>query len=139
MRQETFEKHADTLQNIEFEVIQVYKKHPELSDWNVDNVYEGLQRVYRAESGQRPAPVLKLSPLEQELYESVKAMCDLWLGVRPEEDQVAKKSKKMAKSDTLKTHEDILECLKQLRSSVKLWTKNFGRQGYLNYVGQFIT
>jgi rRNA pseudouridine-1189 N-methylase Emg1 (Nep1/Mra1 family) len=34
--------------------------------------------------------------------------------------------------------EDMLTCLKRLQSSLKLWTKEGGRQGYLNYISQFV-
>jgi hypothetical protein len=34
--------------------------------------------------------------------------------------------------------EDMLACFKRLQSSLKLWTKEGGRQGYLNYISRFV-
>ena len=36
------------------------------------------------------------------------------------------------------TVDEILACLKRLRTSVKRWTKDGGRQGYLTFVDEFI-
>lgn len=36
------------------------------------------------------------------------------------------------------TVEEITACLKWIRKSIRLWTKEGGRQGYLNYISQFI-
>lgn len=36
------------------------------------------------------------------------------------------------------TEEKIVACLKRIKSSVKLWTKKGGRQGYLNFIEQHI-
>ena len=37
-----------------------------------------------------------------------------------------------------KTSSEIVACLKRIKSSVKLWTKKGGRQGYLNFIQQHI-
>jgi hypothetical protein len=39
--------------------------------------------------------------------------------------------------ESIKTVDEIILCLKRLRKSVKLWTTDYGRQGYLNYIAQF--
>lgn len=33
---------------------------------------------------------------------------------------------------------EIVACLKRLRKSVQFWTKSGGRQGYLNYIVEFL-
>jgi hypothetical protein len=38
----------------------------------------------------------------------------------------------------IRTYSEMVECLQRLKSSVKLWTKKDGRQGYLNFVSRFI-
>ena len=35
------------------------------------------------------------------------------------------------------TLDEVIACLKRIRSSIKLWTKDYGRQGYLHYVEQW--
>ena len=63
---DTFEEqYLDVLQNIEFAIGEVYRAHPELTDWNTEKVIEGLIRGYQAEVKGRRAPALKLSDLEQ--------------------------------------------------------------------------
>ena len=37
-----------------------------------------------------------------------------------------------------KTVQDIIDCLKRIQSSIKLWTKKNGRKGYLEYISKFI-
>ena len=37
-----------------------------------------------------------------------------------------------------KTPEEILACLKRVRTSVKRWHKSGGRRGYLDFVSQYI-
>ena len=36
------------------------------------------------------------------------------------------------------TASEIVACLKRLRKSVQFWTKAGGRQGYLNYISEFV-
>ena len=33
---------------------------------------------------------------------------------------------------------DILLCLERIRKSVKLWNEQSGRQGYLDYISEFL-
>ncbi len=136
----TFEEtHGDVLQNIEFAITTVYKQHPDLTDVNVDNALDGLVRVYSAEERGRPAPKLKLNELEQEVYERVKTMCEWRLGREAlqtaEED--GESTDDLAVPTGAKTVEEIIACLKRIRKSIKLWTKEYGRRGYLNYVTPF--
>jgi len=135
MRQETYENHEETLKEIETVVITLYRRNPELSDWNVDLVYQALQRIYKAEVDGHPAPPAKLSLIEQELYDSLKPVCNAWIVGRPAAKQPL--LKKIVAPETPKTRQDILNCLRTLRTSLKLWDKNFGRFGYLKYIDQF--
>jgi hypothetical protein len=136
MKTELFQKHEAMLHDIEACVIDLYRKHSEVTDANVDLVYEALQRSFKAEANQRPAPTIKLSPLEQELFNSLKSICTSWMSVAPE----PKRSflQKPSQPEEPKTHEDLQGCLKMLRSSIRLWTKSFGRTGYLDYIGDFL-
>lgn len=38
----------------------------------------------------------------------------------------------------LRTYESLVPCLKRLVKSVNKWTKHGGRQGYLNFMTQFV-
>jgi len=132
------EEYEDVLQNIEAGIMQVFREHPELTDRNADKALEGLVRFYQAQANDRPAPALKLNELVQAVFDSVQVMCDWRLGAtqaeRAEEDDSAPE---LVEPEPL-TLDEIIACLKRIRRSISLWTKQSGRQGYLNYVDNFI-
>lgn len=133
MSDEFFERYGDVLQNIEFAIVSVYRERPELADSNVDRVLENLVRIYTAESRQRPVPNVKLNELDTPCFDRVREMCEWRLG-RAEGPQSKGKPARLEP----KSFDEIVACLKRIRSSVKLWTNKGGRQGYLEYVSQFI-
>lgn len=128
--------YLDVLQNIEAAIVQVYREHPELADGNVDLALEGLVRLYQAEARGRAAPVLRLRELEQQVYDGVKEMCD-WRMHRTRPDPQESDEPVLLPGTPL-TVEEIVACLKRIRKSIALWTKQGGRQGYLDYIAQFI-
>lgn len=126
-------KYFDVLQNIEFAIVQTYREQPDLTDAQVDNVLNGLIRVYRAEESGREPPRVKLSELEKALFGGTKAMCDWRLG-RESMVKVDKKGREEAVTVDPIEMSEIVACLKRLRRSVSLWSKRGGRQGYLTVV-----
>ena len=76
------------------------------------------------------------NPLSVEVYEAMRAICEVRLGRAP----IPKGFKKIVggKIEPVSI-EVILKCLKRIRKSVDLWTKQGGSQGYLNYISQFLT
>ena len=129
------ENNPDVLQNIEFVIVKTYQECPDLIDHNVDKVIEGLIRLYQAEWKGRPSPTLRLTELEQRLHVGIKQMCDWRLG--REKLSTTDATAITLPADSL-SPEIIIACLKRIRRSISLWTKELGRQGYLNYVQQFI-
>jgi hypothetical protein len=136
MNQRFEDQYLDVLQNIEAAIVQVYHEHPELADSSVDRALEGLVRMYQTEARGRPAPVLRLHGLERQVYDAVKEMCDWRMG-RTEPDQ-QEPDEPALPPGTPKTVDEIAACLKRVRKSIALWTKQGGRQGYLDYITQFI-
>jgi hypothetical protein len=67
----------------------------------------------------------RLRDVEETLHELVFAKTELWLGRR--EDGPA---------DPL-TLEEMIGCLKILQKSLRFWSKEKGRQGYLTYIASF--
>lgn len=126
------ERYSDVLQNIEFAIVMYYREHPELADSNVERVLDILARIYAAETGQRKAPPVKLSALDQELFDRIRAVCEWRLGRGEAPAETRGKG-----TPPSKVPEEITACLKRVRSSVKLWTKELGRQGYLNWIVTF--
>ncbi len=127
--------YLDVLQNIEFAIVSVFRKRPELVDYDVDVVLTALVKGYQAEQRQREKPALHLNELRQEVYNSVEAVCEFRLG---RTELVESQHSQFMSSLSPLTIDEILACLKRIRTSVKRWTKVGGRQGYLTFVDEFI-
>ena len=56
------EQYLDVLQNLEFGIVQMARRHPEMSDWEALAAVEALMQVYRAEAAGREAHPLKIGP-----------------------------------------------------------------------------
>jgi len=139
MKSDSFvEQYMDVLQNIEFGIVSVYKEHPELTDYQVDKAVDSLLRVYQAEVRSKAAPGLRLNDLETQVYERVKDLCEFRLGRQALDQPEGEEGD--AASETLPnlTVDEIIACLKRIRLSVKRWTKDRGRQGYLWFVSQYV-
>ena len=129
------EKYEDVLQNIEFGIVQIYRAHPEMTDAEALNAVEAAIRFYQAEANKRNPPPLRLSPLAQEAFNSAKAMCEWRMGRTHMLDE---KNQPVDVEMTPNTVGEILACLKRIRRSIEFWNKRGGRQGYLNYVIEFL-
>lgn len=132
----TFEEdYQDVLQNIEFTIVNVYHRHSELLDYDVETVLSALIRAYQGEQSQRQIGLPTLNGLRQELYDAVRSMCEWRLGraemMEPGEQGDFPKP-------TAITVEVIVACLKRIRKSVQKWNKQGGQRGYLTFVEQFI-
>ena len=129
------EEYQDVLQNIEFAIVNIYRQHSGLLDYDVETVLTALIQTYQAEQSQRQMDSPTLTELRQKLYETVKLMCEWRLGraklMRPDE-------KEGLPNPPAITVEEIIACLKRIRKSVQKWSKRAGRQGYLTFVEQFI-
>ncbi len=129
------EKYADVLENIEFALLQPYRAHVEMTDWEARDAVKALIRTYQAETRGRAAPSLKLNPLAQEAYDSIKMICDWRLG---RAEMLLSEGKPMDVAMTAKTVEEIISCLKTIHRSIELWQKERGRRGYFDFVSQFV-
>ena len=122
------ETHLDVLQNIEFVIANEYRRNESIKDHNVLEVIEALIRQYAAEQRrQKHFPSMHLSPFSQAVFESVKEMCELRLG------RLESGPAEFSGGQPLGL-EDLLACLKRIRSSIHFWTKRDGSRGYLNYM-----
>ena len=129
------EKYQDVLQNMEFAIIRVYRRHDELTDHDVETVLSDLIRGYQAGQRQREMTPPSLNDLRQELYDGVKSICDWRLGRTELGGEGAQGD--VPRIRPLQVDE-IVACLKRIRKSVQKWTKRGGRQGYLKFVQQYI-
>lgn len=127
--------YLDVLQNIEFAIVDVFHNEPDLLDNDVDQAVNALIGYYRAQDRGRIAKSPKMSLQSQQVYESVKSICDWRLG---QELVIEEKTSTRVGNPAPLTIDEIIVCLKRIRKSIKLWTKQGGRQGYLQFVDQFI-
>jgi len=127
------EERQDVLQNIEFAVARLHRLNPDMTDYAVLRTYEALVRLYSAEVAGRLAKPVTAEGVEAELLRDVKQMCEWRLGrssLSPTQDEAPE-------CEPLDVPTLVL-CLKRLVKSVNKWTKHGGRQGYLNFMTQFI-
>lgn len=131
------DEYLDVLQNLEFAIISVYREQNELLDYDVDEALEALISDYKAENTQREPKPHSLTGRPLDVYNAVKPMCEWRLGRKPIEAEVVSDLDSVPEPEPLEI-EELLACLKRLRKSVKLWTKESGRQGYLQFVDPYI-
>ena len=116
--------------SIHRKVMFKYGDQPEeISDWSVETALDALIRAYAAEQTGRTLAPARLSDVERALFDRVRAMCEWRLG----RNQLAiGEGQPLALTQATKTLDEILACLKRVRTSVKRWHKSGGRRGYLD-------
>lgn len=131
------DQYFDVLQNIEFVIHQMFVEHPDLLDHQVDKILESLERAIKAHQANKTPPTLRFTPLEQQLYDAVKSICEWRSGLVSERPSIL--TSKYLTNNAFKpiTADEVITCLKRLRKSVKLWTTEYGMRGYLHYIDQF--
>ncbi len=129
------EKYEDVLQNIEFALAQVYRAHPEMTDFEAHDAMNALIRTYQAEARRHTPLVVKLKPLAQEAYDGVRAMCEWRLG---REELLDENEKPADLPMTPKMVDEIVLCLKRIQRSIENWNKRGGRRGYFDFVKGFL-
>ena len=129
------EQYPDVLQNIEFGIVMTYRDYPEMSDYDVMRTLEALIDSYVAEKIGRGTRKSPSSDVERVLYKNVHRMCEWRLGRSSIDDNPLKEKCLSIEPNTV---EEILICLKRILKSVNKWNKRSGRQGYLQFVSQFI-
>jgi hypothetical protein len=130
------ERYQDVLQNIEFAIVQVFRNHPEMTDWEALTAIEALLGIYRAEARGRQATPPSLGPLAEEVYDFVETMCEWRLG--REEPFSNEEGEPMEFPGEPIALDELMACLKRIRKSINRWHRRGGRQGYLTFVSQFI-
>lgn len=128
------EQYPDVLQNIEFAIISIYRDQPDLLDYDVADALNALIQYYR----HKTAPIEGREPNLHEraaaVFNSVRAMAEWRLG---RQSEFVSSDGQVDPPESI-SQDELVQCLKYILKSVKFWNEEAGRQGYLNYVKQFI-
>jgi hypothetical protein len=124
--------HLDVLQNIEFAIVNVYQEQGDHLDYDVMRALDALINVYRAESRGHTPKVIRLPEPESLVFQRAKDICEFRLGRKE-----LKTDWKIPSGEEQRVDE-ILACLRKIRKSVDWWNKRGGRQGYLEFVSQYV-
>ena len=120
------DQYMDVLQNIEWALLSLVKDHPELSDHDMLRIIEQALTYYKSQQRGNPAIAQsKLTDIRQDIFERILSMCEWRLGRLPPPD------KQIACNPI--TIEELILCLKRIEKSIKFWTKQGGRKGYINF------
>ena len=119
------DKYLDVLQNIEYGLLSMVKDHPQLCDHDMLRVIEQALIYYKSRPRESASAFQhKLAHPQQEIFSRVITMCDWRLGLRPLDHEL---------QCTPISEEELLLCLKRIEKSIKFWTKQGGRRGYITF------
>ncbi len=127
MTTEFEDKYLDVLQNIEWSLLSSTKDNPKLCDHDMLRIVEHALAYYKSPQRDSFCVERKLADMQQEIFERVVATCDWRLGLQslsPDKDLYC---------DPISV-EELLLCLKRIEKSIKFWTKQGGRKGYITFV-----
>lgn len=126
----TFEtQHEDVLHNLELVILSFHHEHPELLDYDVEGALDALIAGYTAEARGRTAQARQLPGLRQPLMEALRATCEGLLG---------RGSPKAVLIPASATVDEVAACLGRVRKSVRMWTREAGRKGYLSFIERYV-
>ncbi|MFM1842685.1 MAG: hypothetical protein RLZZ490_1422 [Cyanobacteriota bacterium] len=141
------EEYLDVFQGLERPIVAYYRQHSQLIDAEVVTAITWLIRVYNAEVREKTAPLHLPNGMAGDVVQAVQPVCEWYLGrgqkppTSSSKNGWVQKLFSFSKSETqprIITTSELLNCLRRIQSSIKFWTKQRGRQGYLNYVSSFI-
>ncbi len=129
------DKLLSLMQSLEMNLSNHYSEQPQLTDYDVSDAFDALVRYYKLKLDNHSfTPNLK--ERSKEVFEMLQTIADAFLG----SGRFPKDSDAPLVPENMESYsvEEVLSCFKRLQSSLKLWTKEGGRQGYLNYISQFV-
>ncbi|HEV8722457.1 MAG TPA: hypothetical protein VGW77_17715 [Candidatus Binatia bacterium] len=124
--------HLDVLQNIEFAIVSVYREHDDLVDYNVMRALDALIDVYRSESRGHTAKAVHLPEVESLVAQRVQEICEFRLGRNELTGEIH------GTRGEITTAEEIVSCLRKIRKSVDRWNRQGGKQGYLQFIEEYV-
>lgn len=124
--------YLDVLQNLEYMIVDTYRENSDLLDFDVLIVLDAIMNFYISGIRGVEPRNFNLSGKQSELYRAVKEVADYRITGKTTDDEGNEYEIEPI------TVNELLDCLKRIKKSVQFWTKEMGRQGYLNYVSNFI-
>lgn len=124
--------YLDVLQNLEYMIVDTYRENSDLLDFDVLIVLDAIMNFYISGIRGVEPRNFNLSGKQSELYRAVKEVSDYRITGKTTDDEGNEYEIEPI------TVNELLDCLKRIKKSVQFWTKEMGRQGYLNYVSNFI-
>ena len=124
--------HLDVLQNIEFAIVNVYREHDDLVDYDVMRALDALIDVYRSESRGHTTKAVHLPEVESLVAQRVQEICEFRLGRKESTGEIH------AARGEITTAEEIVACLRKIRKSVDRWNRQGGKQGYLQFIEEYV-
>ena len=128
------DENLDVLQNLEFAIVEVWRAHPEMTDYSAQRAYEAARQLYRAEQRGNPPKPPALTGLDATAFEALRAMCEFRLGRNPGPPPAGEEEVTV----TPLPSETLIACLQELAKSVERHTRSGGRQGYLQFISKFL-
>lgn len=116
-KSEFAEKYIGILLPLEAFVVFSFRQHPKMYDSDVLCVYEALLKDIKAKLTNYTAPQHKLEGVSDEIYAELNKFLE----------------EKCSSYSIL----EIQECLKTLEKSLKMWNRERGSRGYLNFINEF--
>jgi hypothetical protein len=127
-------EYEDYLQNLEFVIIQNYRENADLIDAEVALALDALVYRYGAQMQGKSVAGRPVRGIAKQVMTDLEGICEWRMGRSPS-PLMDEQGEAIAVSLPLQV---TIDCLKRLQSSVKFWTQKNGRQGYLNFVSDFV-
>jgi hypothetical protein len=124
---------TDVLYPVELTVLAEWEREPSLLDLEVADVYAALARRYVLEDRAQSYTLPRLSDKARRLHDVLLDVSEALLGRHP-----APYRKLGAPFRTDVKPSELATCFKRLNKSVATWSERGGRQGYLEYIAQFV-
>lgn len=124
------DQNLDVLQNIEFCIVDVYRADKSLTDFDAKDAIDALVRYYHAEEQEHRPPSIALGDRARIVFDAVQKSCEWQLG----------RAAYAGETEILQgiPVSELVACLRKIRKSIPFWSQRGGRQGYLDFVSQYI-
>ena len=129
--------YADSLLHLENAIYQIAYPRTDISDGQIELALERLIRHYQTEAdGREPRPT-RLGAGSQQVFAVTMVTAELLLGHA--EATIAETGETPAIGNESINHAELIACLKRIRKSVRFWSRQGGRRGYVSYIHDFLS